>query len=111
MAATDVMAASGRTLDVLVGLEQIEFDGQPCFLLLIFDITARKRYEQLLENTNADLERRVAARTADLQTALADLNRANQLKDEFMAMISHELRTPMAGVLSMVELLEDRLVI
>lgn len=108
-AETQCVTADGRTLDVLVGLEQIEFDGQPCFLLLIFDITARKRYEQLLKNTNADLEARVAARTADLQTALADLKRANQLKDEFMAMISHELRTPIAGVLSMVELLEDRL--
>ena len=106
---TQCVTAGGETLDVLVGLEQIEFDGQPCFLLLIFDITARKRYEQLLESTNADLEERVAARTSDLQSALADLQRANRLKDEFMAMISHELRTPIAGVLSMVELLEDRL--
>jgi PAS domain S-box-containing protein len=108
-AETQCVTAGGRTLDVLVSLEQIEFDGQPCSLLLIFDITARKRYEQMLEDTNAGLEARVAARTADLQAALADLRRANQLKDEFMAMISHELRTPLAGVLSMVELLEDRL--
>ena len=108
-AETQCVTAGGRTLDVVVSLEQIEFDGQACFLLLIFDITARKRYEQMLKDTNADLEARVAARTADLQAALADLRRANQLKDEFMAMISHELRTPLAGVLSMVELLEDRL--
>ncbi|MFN8470301.1 MAG: PAS domain S-box protein [Caldilineaceae bacterium] len=108
-AETQCVTAGGQTLDVLLGLEQIEFDGQACFLLLIFDITARKRYEQMLEDTNAVLEVRVAERTADLQAALTELQRANQLKDEFMAMISHELRTPLAGVLSMVELLEDRL--
>ncbi len=59
-AETQCVTAGGRTLDILVGLEQIEFDGQPCFLLLIFDITARKRYELLLKDTNAALEARVA---------------------------------------------------
>ena len=54
-AETQCVTAGGRTLDVLLGLEQIVFDGQACFLLLIFDITTRKRYEQLLEDTNATL--------------------------------------------------------
>lgn len=72
------------------------------------DITARKRAEEALQQLNVELEDRVAQRTADLQSALADLQRANRLKDEFLAMISHELRTPLTGVLSMAELLADR---
>ncbi len=79
------------------------------------DVTDQKRYEQLLQETNVELENRVAARTADLQAvlaqlqaALADLRHANGLKDEFLAMISHELRTPLTGVLSMAEMLEDQ---
>jgi PAS domain S-box-containing protein len=72
------------------------------------DTTDRKRLEQALQTLNAELENRVAARTADLQSALTDLQAANQLKDEFMAMISHELRTPLTGVLSLSEMLEEQ---
>ncbi|MFN8469500.1 MAG: PAS domain S-box protein [Caldilineaceae bacterium] len=73
------------------------------------DITDIKRYQQLLQDANVELEQRVAARTAELQAALAELQRAGKLKDEFLAMISHELRTPLTGVLSMSEMLEDRI--
>ncbi|MFN8465193.1 MAG: PAS domain-containing protein [Caldilineaceae bacterium] len=64
------------------------------------DVTDQVLYEQLLQDSNAVLEQRVAQRTADLQ-------RANQLKDEFMAMISHELRTPLTGVLTLSEMLAE----
>ncbi len=73
------------------------------------DVTDQVRYEQLLQQTNAELEQRVAARTVDLQAALVDLQAAGRLKDEFMAMISHELRTPLSGVLTLSEMLEDQL--
>ena len=73
------------------------------------DVTDQVRYAQLLLDTNAALEQHVAARTADLQAALSELQRANQLKDEFMAMISHELRTPLTGVLSMAEMLKEQI--
>ena len=46
------------------------------------------------------LEDRVQERTMELQRALG-------MKDEFMANISHELRTPMNGVLGMAELLRE----
>ncbi|MFN8464552.1 MAG: PAS domain S-box protein [Caldilineaceae bacterium] len=85
-------------------------DSSPrCVIGVNRDITDQVHYEQLLQDTNAELEERVAARTADLQTALAELQRAGRLKDEFMAMISHELRTPLTGVLSMSEMLEDQI--
>ena len=73
------------------------------------DISELKRYQQLLQAANADLEARVAARTADLETALADLQVANQLKDEFLAVVSHELRTPLTGVLSLAQVLEQHI--
>ena len=69
--------------------------------------TDQVHYDQILEETNAALEARVAERTADLQAALAELETANRLKDEFLPMISHELRTPLTAVLSFSELLED----
>ena len=64
---------------------------------LTVDVTKQKLAQQLLHNTNAELERRVAARTAELQETIAALHRANAGKDAFMAVVSHELRTPLTG--------------
>ena len=105
-----INGAQGQTIDVLLSVEQLDVDGEPCLLLLAVDVTARKRLEQELRALNEDLEDRVATRTTDLQSAMADLRRANQLKDEFMAMISHELRTPLTSVLALSEMLADQIV-
>jgi len=63
--------------------------------------------EHELQTLNASFEDRVAARTADLQSTLADAQYANHFKDEFMAMISVRLRTPLSGVLNLSQGLAD----
>lgn len=45
-----------------------------------------------------ELERRVAARTAELQAANTRLLELSQMKDEFVSNVSHELRTPIASI-------------
>ncbi len=88
---------------------QSDRDGRPLRMIgVVRDVTDQVRYDQMLQDSNAELEQRVAQRTADLQGALAELQAANRIKDEFMATISHELRTPLTGVLSLSELLQDQ---
>lgn len=60
------------------------------------------------------LEQTVAERTADLNAALqaanqarAEAEQANQAKTQFLARISHEIRTPIHGITGLIELLQD----
>ena len=64
------------------------------------------------ERLNQDLEERVAERTSDLETAIARqvelsarLTEADRRKDEFLALLAHELRNPLAPVRNAVEIM------
>ena len=54
---------------------------------------------------NADLEQRVAARTADLAVAKDAAEAANRAKTAFLSIMGHELRTPLTGIFLAAEVL------
>ncbi len=56
-----------------------------------------------LERTNRDLERQVAARTAELSEQLARLAEIDNSRRLFFSQVSHELRTPITVVLGEAE--------
>ncbi|MEO8524595.1 MAG: PAS domain-containing protein [Caldimonas sp.] len=71
------------------------------------DITQQRKDQDALRDLNADLEARVAARTAELTQAREDAEQANRAKSAFLAAMSHEIRTPMNGVVGMIDVLEQ----
>jgi len=73
------------------------------------------RKTQELERLNRDLESRVAARTAELEASAVRLREseealrsADRRKDEFLAMLAHELRNPLAPIRTAVQLMRFR---
>ncbi len=58
---------TGEIFPVSVSAESLELDGKPCVLTITRDITERERVREAMRMANEELEKRVAARTADLQ--------------------------------------------
>jgi PAS domain S-box-containing protein len=66
------------------------------------DITDRREAERKLLASSQEL----VEKNAELSTALRLAQEATQVKEQFLANTSHELRTPMNGIMGMVDLLK-----
>ena len=65
---------------------------------LLAEVTERRRAEEQLRELNETLEQRVTERTEELR-------QADRLKDEFLAMLGHELRNPLSAITNAVQLI------
>ncbi len=97
---------------VEISLNHFAVDGQPYVMGLVTDITLRHSAEMELQRTNQELEDRVEQRTAQLREAELSVREAlekerelHTLKSRFVAMASHEFRTPLSTIMSSVDLI------
>ncbi|MFC4633130.1 ATP-binding protein [Dokdonia ponticola] len=90
----------GFEIAVEVGLNPFVLHGHSYIMALVTDITIRKKQEEEIQNLNNYLEAKVKERTEQLTEALKAEKELNELKTKFLSLVSHEFKTPLAGILT-----------
>jgi PAS domain S-box-containing protein len=98
----------GHEVPIEIGLNPLHAPEGTFVLCSIVDNTERKAAERELRAHRERLEELVQERTSELQLAKAAAERANRAKSDFLANMTHELRTPMHAILAFAQLALER---
>lgn len=110
-----------RPIPVNVSVSRLHTSPEPLGLVMIRNVSPRKKVEEELRRAHDDLESKVRDQTAELAGAIEKMageiaervriegelrqakeaaEQAGRVKDRFFAVLSHELRTPLTPVLA-----------
>jgi len=104
----------GSTFPLELAVSEVPLGMRQFYTVILRDVTERKRDEAQIKMLNAELEKRVRERTAELEKTNGELIlardaalEAGRAKDAFLANMSHELRTPLTAIIGYSEMLQE----
>ncbi|MDO6567549.1 ATP-binding protein [Alteromonas sp. 1_MG-2023] len=83
--------------------EQSQYSG---VAVVLRDITEERNTQRAIEKINLELEEKVVNRTKELAEARDEAQQASKVKSAFISNISHEMRTPLNGIVGSLNLLK-----
>lgn len=111
----------GEQFPLEAGLNPFSIYGKNYVMALVVNVTQRKEHEKKIKHLNEVLEYRVAERTKQLNDSILSLKNEikkrveaeekalealekekelNELKTKFLSLVSHEFKTPLAGIIT-----------
>lgn len=100
-----VRRTNSQTFFANVGIKRMNIDGQLLVLLMIQDMTVQKK-----------LQKEIVAKQIEIKAAYEELLKQNRqlreldiAKDRFVALTTHELRTPLSAMVASAEILHHKL--
>ena len=90
-----------RAIDLEIAVSRFKRGNEPLSIALVRDVTEQKRLEEELKGNARELE----TLNRSLATLTAEAGESNRAKSDFLAKMSHEIRSPMTAILGYVELL------
>ncbi|MDC8830773.1 ATP-binding protein [Alteromonas gilva] len=82
-------------------------DSNAAYAIAVSDITSEKQAQLDIVSVNKGLEKTIAKRTFELEKARDKALEVSQLKSNFISTISHEMRTPLNGIVGATGLLKQ----
>ncbi len=108
---------NGYLIDIEFNVTPIQGEkkGTKGYLIIFWDITERRKSEELRRQFNQELELQVKIKTKELNDLLEQQNlyqeqilKSSAFKSDFMASMSHELRTPLNSIIGFSDVLLEK---
>ncbi len=101
----DIVGSTGERMVAEMRVVDIEWSGQRACLASLRDVTQRKLTEELLETKVRERTIELEALNKELRKMYEVADNAAKVRSQFIANFSHEVRTPLGGVVAAAELL------